>query len=113
MNAASNLAVLCQRCHDLHHAGKMEVTKVQQTSEGPVRGAASAAGVEPEAANATKQEPTATKTKSKWTEEESGIIKEVLVKYKSVSLKQIKFQLEKDYGIDISESSLRGIKGKG
>jgi DNA mismatch repair protein MutS len=111
MNAVSNLAVLCQRCHDLHHAGKMEITKIQQTSEGPVRGGASAAA-EPEAAT-TKQEPTATKTKSKWTEEESGIIKEVLVKYKSVSLKQIKFQLEKDYGIDISEASLRGIKGKG
>ena len=101
MNAASNLEVLCAGCHDALHAGKVEVTPLQQTSEGPARGLAAAAPTEPKAHQ----------TKSKWSEEEIGVIKEVLVKYKSVSLKSVKYQLEKDYGISISETSLRGMKG--
>lgn len=103
MNLLSNLAVLCEECHDKHHAGKIEVKPLIQTSEGPIRDTI----VVPE------EKPKSPKNKSnKWTEEEQTTIKDILVKYKTASLKTIKFQLEKDYGIDISESSLRGIKGR-
>ena len=105
MNSLSNLAVLCEECHDKHHAGKIEVKPLIQTSEGPER--AKDTVIMPEV------KPTSPKAKSnKWNEEEQTTIKEILVKYKTASLKTIKFQLEKDYGIDISEASLRGFKGK-
>jgi DNA mismatch repair protein MutS len=37
MNAARNLVVACEACHDAHHAKKIEIGPVKQTSEGPVR----------------------------------------------------------------------------
>jgi hypothetical protein len=98
MNAASNLVVLCQKCHDLHHAGKLEVGKLQQTSEGPSR----IASVASTAASS--------RSKSKWTDEQLAIIADLLGKFKTASLKTIKFQLEKDYGIQISESTLRSMR---
>ena len=100
MNAASNLAVLCQRCHDEHHAGRLHVGKVQQTSEGPSR-AGMAASLS-----------TAAAAKSKWSDDEVATIKSLLGKLKTASLKTIKYQLEKDHGIEISESSLRAYKAK-
>lgn len=101
MNSLSNLAVLCEECHDKHHAGKIEVKPLIQTSDGPVRD------------TVVKERSISPKTKSnKWTEEEQTTIKEILVKYKTASLKTIKFQLEKDYDIEISESSLRSMKGR-
>lgn len=105
MNKLSNLVVLCSKCHDEHHAGKLEVNPIIQTSEGPTR----------EVITKTDDPPMEQKGKmksNKWTEEEQSTIKEILVKCKTASLKTIKYQLEKDYGIEISESSLRGIKGK-
>lgn len=102
MNSLSNLAVLCEECHDKHHAGKIEVTPLVQTSEGPER--VKDTVIVPEEKPKIKS--------NKWNEEEQTTIKEILVKYKTASLKTIKFQLEKDYGIDISEASLRGFKGK-
>lgn len=104
MNAASNLAVLCTGCHDALHAGKVEVVPLQQTSEGPARGLATPVAADKPVEQKSHQ------TKSKWSEEEFSVIKEVLVKYKSVSLKSVKYQLEKDYGISISESTLRVMK---
>ena len=104
MNAASNLAVLCAKCHDAHHAGRLEVGKLQQTSEGPSRVAESAAAAAAAPAPATG--------KSKWSEDEVATIKSLLGKLKTASLKTIKYQLEKDHGIEISESSLRIMKGR-
>lgn len=37
VNAIQNLAVVCQRCHDAHHAGRIAIGPVQQTSDGPIR----------------------------------------------------------------------------
>jgi DNA mismatch repair protein MutS len=37
MNALRNLAVVCQVCHDRHHAGEIAIGAVQQTSSGPER----------------------------------------------------------------------------
>lgn len=105
MNAASNLAVLCQRCHDEHHAGRLHVGKVQQTSEGPSRVGMAAAG-----AGDSSVAPAA--TRSKWSDDEVATIKSLLGKLKTASLKTIKYQLEKDHGIEISESSLRAYKAK-
>lgn len=37
MNAPRNLVVVCQACHDKHHAGEIQIGQVKQTSEGPKR----------------------------------------------------------------------------
>jgi DNA mismatch repair protein MutS len=41
MNSPRNLAVLCEACHDRHHAGEITVGPVVLTSDGPVRETAS------------------------------------------------------------------------
>jgi DNA mismatch repair protein MutS len=37
LNHVRNLAVLCQKCHDKHHAGLLHVGPVEDTSQGPKR----------------------------------------------------------------------------
>lgn len=37
MNTLRNLVVVCQECHDRHHAGQLQIGAVQMTSEGPER----------------------------------------------------------------------------
>ncbi len=93
MNHASNLVVICQVCHDAIHAGKMEVSPLQMTSSGPER-------VVEEVAVEVK------KKVSKWTNQEHQLIEEALRKYKSLSLKSIRAQLDAKHGIQISESML-------
>ena len=112
MNAASNLVVLCQKCHDEHHAGRLEVGKLQQTSEGPSRIAGTGAGAGATAPAATAK-TTKAKNSSKWSDEQIATITDLLGKFKTASLKTIKFQLEKDYGIVISESTLRSMRASG
>ena len=95
-DAINNLIVLCEKCHDEHHAGKLKIGKIKQTSEGEVR--------DLEVINDKK------KITSKWKNEELEIIHSYLKKYTNVGLKRILFDLEQNEDIKISEASLRSIR---
>uniref|UniRef100_A0A6C0IFL3 DNA mismatch repair proteins mutS family domain-containing protein n=1 Tax=viral metagenome TaxID=1070528 RepID=A0A6C0IFL3_9ZZZZ len=90
-----NLIVVCQKCHDKHHAGEIEIGSLKQTSE----------GLEREVITKTVKQKA-----SKWSEEQRGIIKSYLIKFQNVSPKRIIYDLEKNEGIQISEQSLRSFK---
>ena len=92
MNDKRNLIVICQKCHDEIHSGKLEIGDVKMTSDGPER-------------EIIKNSP---KRKGKWSEEEHKTIVDTLHKYSSMSLKSIRAHLSSKYEIDISE----GILGK-
>ena len=91
-NHLRNLIVLCQKCHDNYHDGKISIGQSKQTSEG------------------SKREIGEGKTVSKWKNEELEIIHSYLKKNPLLGLKRIAFDLEQDEHIKISESSLRSIR---
>ena len=101
MNSAANLIVLCSKCHDNHHAEALPITPLIQTSDGPERIVAA-----PES-ESQSQPP---QKRSKWTEEEMANIREILTKFRTISLSSIQFQLKNQYGIDISLTKLGEIR---
>jgi DNA mismatch repair protein MutS len=103
MNAAANLVVLCQTCHDAHHAGKVEVAPLVQTSEGSER----MSSVSDSNSNSNSKRPAI--QSSKWSEEELTIITHALHTYKTASLKAVSYQLKQE-GIDISVQGLSAIR---
>jgi DNA mismatch repair protein MutS len=94
-NNLRNLIVLCSKCHDDYHAGKIKIGNVKQTSIGEVR---------------TVEMIDTPKKQSKWKNEELNIIHSYLKKYTNLSLKRVSYELETNEDIKISESSLRAIR---
>ena len=96
MNDKRNLVVICQKCHDDVHAGKMEIGDLIITSEGPQRSISMFSPMP--------------KKKEKWSEEEMKTVKETLQKYSSLSLKAIRTYLSSKHLIEISETVLARVK---
>jgi DNA mismatch repair protein MutS len=115
MNHASNLIVICSKCHDEVHNEKVEIGPVQITSDGPER-VIHATQTQTQSQTQTLSQPsdkkTKTKSKGKWTDEEMEIITDTLKKYVSLSLSKIRAQLSSKHSIEISESVLRRFRGE-
>ena len=93
-NNLRNLVVVCQKCHDDHHAEKIEIGPLQQTSEGPKR--------------VIKVK---VKVKAKpQSDEQQQIIEAYLRKYPNLPLQRILYDLKHQEDIQISEASLRKVR---
>ena len=90
MNDKRNLIVICQKCHDKTHDGKIEIGDIKITSDGPER----------IISKSNKQKS------SKWSEEETKIIMDTLEKYSKLSLKALRAHLSSKHEIEISEGVL-------
>jgi len=99
MNDKRNLVVICQKCHDDVHAGKIDVGEVKVTSDGPER-----VIIKEEIKKSPIQK------KSKWSKEEHETIVSTLRKYSTLSLKSIEAYLSSKHDIRISVSVLGKIK---
>jgi DNA mismatch repair protein MutS len=97
MNNLRNLIVVCQACHDKHHAGELEIGPQKQTSAGPQR-------------HTVVTSPAPKKVKVKWTEEEQQTIEQYLRKFPHVSITRLVYDLKQQEEILISEAALRKIK---
>ena len=95
MNDKRNLVVICQKCHDDVHAGKIDIGEVKVTSDGPER-----------VIIKKEVKTTPIQKKSKWSEEEHEIIVSTLRKYSILSLKSIEAHLSSKHDIRISVSVL-------
>jgi hypothetical protein len=95
MNDKRNLVVICQKCHDDVHSGKMDIGEVKVTSDGPER-----VIIKKEVKTYPIQK------KSKWSEEEHETIVSTLCKYSTLSLKSIEAHLSSKHEIRISVSAL-------
>lgn len=103
-----NLVVLCQRCHDEHHAGRLEVAPLQQTSEGPQR-PATVPPSEIQSVVSAAATTTSSRASKKWTDEQVEQIEAYLRKNPHGTMKRAVYDLKLD-GIEISESSLRKFR---
>jgi DNA mismatch repair protein MutS len=97
MNNLRNLIVVCQACHDKHHAGELEIGPQKQTSAGPQR-------------VTTSTTPAPKKVKVKWTEGEQQTIEQTLRKFPHVSITRLVYDLKQQDDIVISEAALRKMK---
>ena len=75
-NELRNLVVLCEQCHDEHHAGAFDIGELRMTSEGPQREISESGTVVTNMTSATKRSK-----QSKWTEEEEDIITATIQKF--------------------------------
>ena len=112
MNSIRNLAVLCEACHDRHHAGELEVGPIQQTSEGPVRSIVELqkfAHVPTATGTATKPKRVHVKAPG-LTEAQQATVEEYLRKYPSAPAKRLLYDLQEKEGISITEPRLRALR---
>ena len=91
-NDLRNLIVVCQACHDAHHAGSLEIAEAKQTSEGVKR--------------EVKEKTKAPKEKS----ERDNTVLEYMKKYPNMALKRLAYELETHEDIKLSETTLRSIR---
>jgi hypothetical protein len=111
MNALRNLIVVCQRCHDRHHAGELEIGPVRQTSDGPVRELAQFAyrgGAEGSTGPAALSVPRIPVGVS---EEQMEIVRERLRRFPNCPPARMQFDLEQ-LGIRIPLQRLRVLRGQ-
>ena len=99
MNDLRNLIVVCQQCHDKHHAGELEIGPQKQTSAGPQR-----------EITTKPVEQTTKKVKVKWTEEEQATIEKYLRDYPHLPIPRLVYDLKQKEEIEISEAALRKMK---
>jgi hypothetical protein len=138
-----NLVVVCQACHDAHHAGQIEIGPIQQTSSGPERRLVIPNTTRKSALLIPSDESTDTSSQSsnespqqqakptnifekfafnpKKTKDEVVIAKteemqtilQVMKTYPALSIRQLVPKLRNDYEINVEESVLRKIKKTG
>lgn len=98
-NDLRNLVVLCEKCHDKHHAGELEVGELRQTSEGLER--STTVFTADAVAKQKKKAP-------KWTEGQMETIRTAIQKFSGRPLTRICLELE-EVGIYIKPVQLKGL----
>ena len=97
MNALRNLVVVCQVCHDKHHANQLEIGQVKQTSDGPVRD--------------YEYRPSASgRIAAGLTDEQMETIKAELKAFPNLPASRMLFDLDDRHGIKITVQRLRAIR---
>jgi len=99
-NSLRNLAVLCESCHDRHHAGDLEVPPIIMTTDGPERASAT---------SITSLSRQRVRTTDIFTEEEQRIIRESLQSYQGRPLQRTSLALQ-EQGIRITVPQLRNFR---
>lgn len=110
-NDPRNLITVCASCHDKHHAGKLDIQPLKQTSIGPIRLTADAPQ-EDKVEQEDQQVVLIPIRRSKYDDSQQTIIEEMLRKNPSGSLRRICVILVQDHDIKISEATLRSIRSR-
>jgi DNA mismatch repair protein MutS len=112
MNALRNLIVVCQACHDRHHAGELEIGPVKQTSDGPVREVVAATPKTLDLSAYEYRGPLQTSRRANGlSEEQLGTIRDYLLRFPKLTPARLVYDLETEKGIKITVQKLRSIRG--
>jgi DNA mismatch repair protein MutS len=98
-NQLRNLVVLCEACHDKHHAGELEVGELRMTSEGLER------------SSALSSVPSGKQSKTQWTEEQRDAIRTIVQKHKGRPTKRIILAIKEDCNMSLSAAQLKPFLG--
>ena len=107
MNSLRNLVVVCQTCHDRHHAGELAIGCVKQTSDGPVREVVDLSRF---AYTGTSGANQTTPRAAGLSEEQLQTVSERLRRYPKLDARRIAFDLEHEDGIRITVQRLRTLR---
>jgi hypothetical protein len=117
------LVVLCEACHDAHHAGQIQIQPMVDTSIGTIRPDTSIGTIRPDTSSSESSSSDSSVApelkllekyryvkKEQFTEEEMGQIEGILKKHKGLHAKLLLFQIQKQYPeIKITLSQLQSI----
>jgi DNA mismatch repair protein MutS len=109
-NSLRNLAVLCDACHDKHHANEITIAPLTQTSEGLERFSytgPSSASASPSVSATAKAEKA--EKSVKWSVDEMETIKATALKFKGRPLARISAALQEEHHIHITPAALKRL----
>jgi len=106
-NSLRNLAVLCDACHDKHHANEITIAPLTQTSEGLERFSYTGPLSSVHSAKETKADKAAKETK--WSVDEMETIKSTALKFKGRPLARISTALQEEHHINITPAALKRL----
>ena len=95
-NHLRNLVVLCELCHDKHHAGELEVGELRLTSEGLER-----------STTLSSNTATTSKKSSQWTEEQKETIRSIVQTYRSRPTKRILLAIKEESNMILNPAQLK------
>jgi DNA mismatch repair protein MutS len=112
LNHVRNLAVLCQVCHDKHHAGLLHVGAVEDTSQGPKR---NILDLSQYAHTPTPEPNTAKKGKSstKFSAEQITAMQALVRQSPGLTPRLWCFQIQQTLEIQITELQFKALQKKG
>lgn len=110
LNHVRNLTVLCETCHDHHHAGKLHIGPMEDTSEGPIRSITNLQSF----AHVPKSElTTLSKKKPLFTTEQISKIRDVITADPGLAPKLYCFRIQRLHTISITEAQFKSLQKKG
>lgn len=110
LNHVRNLAVLCQICHDKHHAGLLHVGPVEDTSIGPKR---KILDLSQYAHKPEQQQNTAKKSSTKFSAEQITAMQTLVRQSPGLTPRLWCFQIQQTLEIQISESQFKTLQKNG
>ncbi len=113
MNDLRNLVVVCQGCHDRHHAGQLTIGTVKMTSEGPEReviAAAEESAAAPDLAQFAYTPPGPARRPGGLSDEDLEKVRAFLRKYPNCPPSRVLLDLERESGIKLTKQRLATIR---
>jgi cytochrome c2 len=106
LNHVRNLAVLCEACHDKHHAGSLVIGPVVDTTNGPERQIV-------DLSQYAHTSPATRVSKLKFTTEQIQEMRSIVTKSPGLTPRLWIFQIRQEAGIEITESQFKTLQKKG
>lgn len=115
LNHVRNLTVLCQVCHDKHHAQQLHIGHVEDTSEGPIQSIIDLShfAYTPPTNELKQQESKSTRRRTTFTEEQIALIRQTKQNHSRLEPKLLANRVVREHGFDISEQQLKTLIRQG
>lgn len=109
LNHVRNLVVVCESCHDKHHAGQLHIGPMIDTSEGPIRSIQMLQNF----AHIPQEEENKPKKKALFTMEQMAKIREVVAADPGLAPKLYCFRIQRLHDVSITEAQFKSLQKKG
>jgi DNA mismatch repair protein MutS len=108
-NTLRNLVVLCETCHDKHHAGELEIGELRQTSEGLERSTVGPGSTATATGTSSVKKGGVRKGKREFSEDELEIIRSVMEKHGNRTVPRIQLALG-EHGLHLTPTQVKAFQ---